>query len=270
MRKITCITSFDEVYYNHTGKTFLETWLKYWNDTFELVLYVEDFKLPENNRYQQVTFDKLDADYIKFQNEKHKPPTKRFAKKGYTVIHAMENIDTDILIWLDADTITKEIVTQDFFEDIIPNRCVSAHLGVMHNMEKHDPTSPLKYSCETGFFALNKKHKLYNIFCQAYKERYFQRNFSDLRRPYDGDVYGAVVEEIEKKYGLNNLNDINPVGHKTPFDKCILREKLHHFKHRAKLTPEDDFKKHYENYLINLERKKEKALAKANRKSGKV
>lgn len=270
MRKITCITSFDEVYYNHTGKIFLETWLKFWHKSFDLVVYVEDFKLPEDARYSQITFDELDHDYSVFQNEKHKPPTKRFAKKAYSVIHAMEHIDTDILIWLDADTVTKEQVTQDFFEDIIPNSCVSAHLGVLHNMKKHDPTSPLKYSCETGFFALNKKHNLFNTFYKSYKDRYVNRNFSDLRRPYDGDVYGTVVEEIDKQFGSNCLNDINPDRHRTPFDKCILKDKLYHFKHRAKLTPEDDFKKHYENYLINLERKKERALAKANRKSGKV
>lgn len=270
MRKITCITSFDEKYFNHTGRLFLETWLKHWQPPFELTIYVEDFSLPENDRYKQITFDNLDPDYNVFQKEKHKDATRRFAKKGYSVIHAMENIDTDILIWLDADTVSKEKMTFDFLEDIIPNSCVSAHLGVMHNIKKHDPNSPLKYSCETGFFALNKKHKLFSTFLEKYKNRYLQRNFDDLRRPYDGDVYGAVVEEIQEKFGNTVLNDINPVGHKTPFDKCILREKLHHFKHRAKLTPEDDFRLHYENYLEKLKLKEERARLKALKKSGQL
>lgn len=267
MRKITCITSFDEKYFNHTGKIFLETWLKYWRENFHLVIYTEDFSLPKNKRYSQVAFDNLHEDYFAFQKEKHKVATLRFAKKAYSVIHAMEHIDTDILIWLDADTVTKDYVSEDFFEEIIANSHLSAHLGVMHNMKKHDNTSPMKYSCETGFFALNKKHFLFDKFCELYKNRYLQRNFSDLRRPYDGDVYGAVVEEIAKTHS-NVMNDINPDKHRTPFDKCILKEKLAHFKHRAKHTPEDDFRLHYENYLENWKRKKEKARLKALKKSG--
>lgn len=267
MRKITCFTSFNETYYNHTGKIFLDTWLKFWDDSFDLVIYAEDFKLKENTRYTQIPFTELHSDYNVFQKEKHKEATKRFAKKGYSVIHGMEHIDTDILIWLDADTITKEPVNLEFFEDIIPNSILSAHLGVMHNMEKHNPKSPMKYSCETGFFALNKNHNLFKQFVELYKNRYFERKFNDLRRPYDGDVYGAVVEELSI-ISNNLMNDINPDRHRTPFDKCILKDKFHHFKHRAKLTPEDDFKKHYEQYLINLEKKKEKARLKKLKKSG--
>jgi len=253
MRKITCITSFDKNYYEHTGKVFLSSWLKYWSDDFHLVIYNEDFRLPDNLKYTQIGFDQLDPDYEKFQQEdhfgfeRHITQTKRFSKKAYSVIHGMEHIDTDILIWLDADTVTKAPVTPEWFEDIIPNGFLSAHLGVIHHMSKTDSTSPEIYNCETGFFALNKQHPEFKNFSNRYRERYVNREFNDLRRPYDGDVYGAVVTEFHNK-GVQ-MNDLNPNRHKTPFARCVLGEILHHFKHRAKRV--DDFEKYYNTKIKN-------------------
>lgn len=255
MRKITCISSFNKEYFHHTGKIFLDTWLKHWDTNFDLVLYTEGFSLPESPRYKQIPFTQLSEDYYAFQEEKIKNRAKIFAKKAYSIIHAMENIDTDILIWLDADTATKENVTYDFFEDIIPNFYLSAHLGVWHHIVKHDFSSPQQYSCETGFFALNKNHKEYKNFYNLYKGRYTKRQFNDLRRPYDGDVYGAVVKQLEKQGKEDYLHDMNPEKHKTPFPRCILKDKLYHFKHRAKQT--ENFEKHYQKY-IESQKTKEK------------
>lgn len=237
MRKITVITSFDEIYYNKVGKYCLETLLNYWDPYINIVLYVEDFELFDNSRFTKVSFDNLDPDYFIFQKEKRKPAEKTFAKKAYSIIHAMENIDTDILIWLDADVVTKQLVTQEFIESIVPQDKLSTHLGVWHNAVKHDTSSPLMFSCETGFFALNKKHKHYTQFANRYKERYVNREKDDLRRFYDGDVYGAVVKEFND----DNMNDINPGMHKTPMSRSILKNHLVHFKHGLKRR--DDFEK---------------------------
>lgn len=237
MKKITVITSFDKLYYDKVGKYCLETMLNYWDPNIDIVLYVEDFDLFDNSRFKKITFDQLDPDYFVFQEEKRKPSEKTFAKKAYSIIHAMEHIDTDILIWLDADVVTKQNITKTFIEDLIPDNILSTHLGVWHHAIKHDTSSPLMFSCETGFFALNKQHKHYKKFSKRYKERYVKREKDDLRRFYDGDVYGAVVKEFKEK----DMNDINPGMHKTPMSRSILKNYLTHFKHGLKRR--DDFEK---------------------------
>jgi hypothetical protein len=237
MRKVTVITSFDQSYYDKVGKHCLETMLQYWDPNIHIVLYVEDFELFNNSRFVKVPFEDLDPDYFVFQKEKRKASEKTFAKKAYSIIHAMENIETDILVWLDADVVTKKHITKEFIESLIPEDKLSTHLGVWHHAIKHDETSPLMFSCETGFFALNKNHKHYDKFVKRYKERYVNREKEDLRRFYDGDVYGAVVKEFKEK----EMNDINPGMHKTPMSRSILKSYLVHFKHGLKRR--DDFEK---------------------------
>lgn len=237
MKKITVITSFDEKYYNRVGKYCLETLLKYWDESIDICLYTEEFQLDKNKRYSTIDFSNLDSDYFVFQNEKRKSPEKTFAKKAYSIIHAMENIKTDILIWLDADVVTTKSITENLICSLLPDNVLSTHFGVWHNSIKHDDTSPLMFSCETGFFALNANHKHYKSFCARYKERYVNREKSDLRRFYDGDVYGAVVKEFEE---VATMNDINPGLHKTPIPRSILKDHIVHFKHGLKRQKDFD------------------------------
>jgi hypothetical protein len=237
MKKITLITSFDERYYNKVGKYCLETILKFWDPTIDVVVYTEDMHLENNSRYTTVDFSNLDPDYFVFQNESRKPSEKTFAKKAYSIIHAMENIDTDILIWIDADVITKKNIDAKLIHELVPLEILSTHFGVWHHQIKHDSTSPKMFSCETGFFALNKNHPQYKVFSKRYKDRYVKREKDDLRRFYDGDVYGAVVKELEPSAAMN---DLNPKGlHKTPMPRSILKDHIVHFKHGLKKR--DDF-----------------------------
>lgn len=231
MRKISVITSFDQTYYNKIGKYCVETFLKYWDNDINLYLYLENFDLPDSDKYTKIFFDKLNVDYFKFQEEQRKTPEKTFAKKAYSIIHAMENIQTDILIWLDADVITTKNVDKELIYSLIPEDTLSTHFGVWHNQEKHNTKSPLIFSCETGFFALNTRHQEFTKFKHRYSERYITRDTTGLRRFYDGDVYGSVISELKKNA---KMNDLNPGTHKTPIPRSILAEYITHFKHGAK------------------------------------
>ena len=230
MRKISVITSFNQSYYDKVGKHCVETFNKFWDEDIDLFVYLEDMDETRIDA-KCIPFTNLPIDYFVFQQEKRKQQEKTFAKKAYSIIHAFKNLDTDILIWLDADVVTTKSITKEFIYSLVPENTLSAHFGVWHNRVKHDNESPLIFSCETGFFAVNTKHKLFSILRDRYTQRYLQRDTSGLRRFYDGDVYGAVIKELEDSA---IMNDLNSGPHKTPIPRSVLGEYITHFKHGLK------------------------------------
>jgi hypothetical protein len=136
----------------------------------------------------------------------------------------MDNIECDRLIWLDADT----KVIRDFHPMLLDWLCdekyLSTHFTVKHTQDEKD-----YYSCETGFFALNTKHKMFPFFKRTYKNIYVNDQYKNLRRFYDGEVYGETVLRAKAK-GAEML-ELNPgVRHKTPIPRSIIAPYFVHFK----------------------------------------
>ena len=102
--KIEIITSFNQDYYDLIGKNCVETWLKYWPTNLTLTCYVEEFRLPDHPRLNQISFDDFKPEYYEFQSTAEKQVHK-FAKKAWSFIHAMENSTADRIVWLDADVL---------------------------------------------------------------------------------------------------------------------------------------------------------------------
>ena len=103
--KIEIITSFNQAYYDLIGKDCVETWLKYWPTDLTLTCYVEEFSLPDHPRLKQISFDDFKPEYYEFQSTADKQ-VKKFAKKAWSFIHAMENSTADRIVWLDADVLS--------------------------------------------------------------------------------------------------------------------------------------------------------------------
>lgn len=218
--KYAAITSMNQVYYDKCGKHMLSSFKNNWKNIMPLHVYNEDNFSLNDNTFIEMGWD-LGIEYDKFQSRHKNNRVKTFSKKGFSIIHAMENINCDVLIWLDADTIIKQKI--DILDDILLENQLSAHFSVWH--EKNG----IKYhSCETGFFMLNKKHKGFNDFCKTYKDIYTKDKTKGLRRFYDGEIYGKTIElMMSKGYEVNNLN---PGSHKTPMSRSILKEYIAHLK----------------------------------------
>lgn len=226
------ITSMNLAYYEKSGKAMISTFLKHWQKDINLFVYNEDDFYITEKPLTCMGWD-LGEEYNKFQERHSNTRVKTFSKKGFSIIHAMENIDCDRLIWIDADTVIKEPLSQQVMEKIFSPKLLSVHFSVWHT--KNDT---LYHSCETGFFVLNKTHKGYSDFCQTYKDIYVNDKDSDLRRFYDGEVYGKTVELMsEKKFKMLNLN---PKQHKTPIPRSILSPYIEH--HKAGLKDNIDYK----------------------------
>lgn len=244
MNKITVITSFNETYYNLIGKYCVASFLSNWSDKINLICYVENCNLESHERILQIPFSELPSSYFDFQKSKFKDRVKTFAKKGYSIIHAMENIECDKLVWIDADVITYSTVPYDFIDQVCSNNDLAAFMGVWHEKENKK-----YFSCESSFFILNKNHNHFRDFRLRYREYYDNRITENLRRFYDGEVLGATIKDLEH---LGQMRDLNPsTAHKTPMSRSILKNYFIHYK--AGLKERDDLNFDIEHHLSSFQ-----------------
>ena len=228
MTKFAAITSMNQEYYDKCGKSMLTSYKHHWSNLFPLYVYNED----EFNIKVKTVIPlgwNLGDDYENFVERHTNNRVKTFAKKGFSIIDAMFNIDCDRLIWLDADTIITNEIPMQLLELISSEDVLSSHFSVWH--EKEGKTY---HSCETGFFILNKTHPGYDDFCNTYAEIYTKDKTENLRRFYDGEVYGRTVDLMSKKgYTMRNLN---PGMHKTPISRSMISPYITHYKAGLKET----------------------------------
>lgn len=234
MTKTICITSMSQQYYDHVGKACIETFSQFWPRDITLYVYNENIENPKKkSRVEFIPWSVLEADYNKFVSRTENAGAIKFAKKGYSIIHAMKNLRCDRLIWIDADTYTTKPIHPQLISLLNPSDALSSHFGVLHNWPSEQDPDRLSFSCETGFFILNKTHTLFQNFCSRY-EQYYQLDLGyALRRFYDGEVYGAVLKEMISngaKVVELNLDQTT----KTPIPRSILGEYLIHMKASAK------------------------------------
>lgn len=229
MTKYACITSVSQAYYDHCGQACIESFSQHWPDDITLHVYNEDIEKPKKKKHvEYIPWNQL-TEFPEFANRHDNRNVVKFAKKAFSIIHAMENIDCDRLIWLDADTITVRPTNDTFLKLISPDDALSTHFGVKHSWPSDTDPHRLSFSCETGFFIVNKRHPKFPQFANRYKEFYMKDLGLNLRRFYDGEVYGAVVAEFASR-GVKMM-DLNPDPFiKTPFPHSVLDPYIKHFK----------------------------------------
>jgi hypothetical protein len=217
--KFACVTSMNKTYFDRCGKYMLASYKEYANH-IPLYLYNEDFTTDYTSNLQGWNLGKDYEDFI--QRWLLKSSVTKFAKKGFSIIHAMENIDCDRLIWIDADCILTKSLDIDLLKSITSKKTLSSHFSVYHMQDEKE-----YHSCETGFFILNKQHSKFEDFKNTYKSIYVKDDYKNLRRFYDGEVYGEAVNRLNGPW-MNNLNISKK--YKTPISKSILKDYIKHYK----------------------------------------
>jgi hypothetical protein len=209
-------------YYNHCGKAMLESFSKQYKKG-KISVYNEDNFNPDIKCANLMGWN-LGPDFNNFIKRWHKnSKITTFAKKGFSIIHAMNNIDCDRLVWLDADSVLTLPIHQQLINFMCPNDTLSSHFKV-----RHYENNQIYTSCETGFFILNKKHKNFQDFKNIYTDIYINDDYKNLRRFYDGEVYGETVLRLEAN-GVK-MQDLNPGSHKTPISRSLLAPYFLHLK----------------------------------------
>lgn len=218
--KYAAITSMNQKYYDHCGQAMLQSYSQHWAKQIPLFLYNEGLDVKAKNTHLMGW--NLGIEYDKFQERwKENNKVTTFAKKGFSIIHAMYHVDCDRLIWLDADTICTRKIHLQLLDLIAPDNVLSSHFGVYHNQDDKK-----YFSCETGFFIINKHHPKFKQFRDTYTEIYTKDQTENIRRFYDGEVYGETVRRIDAEYmELNPSPDI-----RTPIPRSIISPYVEHYK----------------------------------------
>ena len=240
MTKIACITTMHKPYYDHIGKLMIETWSKRWPDDCELFVYQEDFEIDKFDKVKGIDWNKhCYDDWLKFAN-KTKGPAIRFAKKGYTMISAMETIDCDLLIWCDADTLTYKNFPKEKILSILPKDKLIAFFDTyyQHNKpyieEEYINPNRTKSAIESGFVIIDKNHKFFNDYLTEYKNLYNAPTPSPKVGPwFDGNVCGAAATNLRQYVeDLSKLRTRDKT--QTPINHCWIGEYVRHKKAKQK------------------------------------
>jgi len=220
------ITSMNRAYYDHVGRAMLRSYKHGWSAHTPMHVYNEgDFEVKVKTIVSMGWH--MPKEYWDFQARHQNRKVKQFSKKAWSIIKGCAEIDCDRLIWIDADTIIKTDIPDQLLNLIAPEDVLSTHFSVWHNVD-----GKIFHSCETGFFILNKKHPAFQEFVDTYRDIYVNDKYHDLRRFYDGEVYGKTVELLEAKG--NKMLNLNLHKLKTPIPKSVLAPYIDHMKAGAK------------------------------------
>lgn len=213
------VTTMDQHYYDNVGQIMLNSYIKHSPSNCRINFYAENVK------FEFTKTDKLkiyDWNYVvkplwkQFKSEI--PKEIKFAKKGYTFLHALENIDTDYLIWSDADI----LYLKDFNTSLITDLCPKKYCVALFS---HDYLGEL-YSSESGFVIVNKNHKDFTKFVNLYKSSYVNKP-KEIQKWYDGQV--CMFSASHVKY--NDLSQLsNDKNTHTPLNTSMLNEYMLHEK----------------------------------------
>jgi hypothetical protein len=226
---IQVITSFNQLYYDLIGKDSVGSFLEHWPQDLKLTCYVEGFQLPTNDRVVQIKFSKLDPDYDRYQQDiLLNQSMKKFAKKAYSFMHAMNHSTAEWIVWLDADVITVKSLPIELLQRVLRPDHLAMYMGVTYITDKSgNPGNWLVP--ETGVFAVNTQHKNFAEFRAEYCRRYHDRDYADLRRYYDNDVFGAALLAVPDAAVLDLCAGFKK-SYKTPLRHTVLGDHLVHYK----------------------------------------
>jgi len=73
---------------------------------------------------------------------------------------------------------------------------------------------------------LNKKHPNFCQFKDTYTQIYINQEKDNMRRFYDGEVYGETVNRLNGGW----MNNLNTGRHKTPMPRSIIKDYISHYK----------------------------------------
>lgn len=231
----TVITGMSRSYYDNIGKYMLDTWVNFWPSNFTIKVYTEDdLSVIATDRIEVISLDTLDAEYHKFQNDNLDhlaSKCKVYAKKAFPIIKHLQS-NTGKLIWVDADVITLTPITEDYLNSLLTPGNFSCHLGV--------PQLDY-YSVETGFFIIDLENKSKEEFLKRYSHVYYTRDFSNMKKPFDGDTFGRIISEM-KTNPLFKYSELNPnfETKASPFNK-VFKGLMRHYKARRKDERRDEF-----------------------------
>lgn len=266
-RTYGCITTFNKPYYEEMAHYMIETYDKFWPKDINLYAYLEDFKLPivSSNIVTYDIFEKCNPDLQSFLDWRGQHFTRGFSFKAYTFINAARTMTEDVLIYLDADSITFRPIKKEFLDKVLPEDTLAAYMGVTMDKGKYKGTN--LQNAETCIFFVNLKHPGANDFVNHYEHIYNSREIDDrerFRKPHDTWAFTECVQLAEKAgHKIHDLHSERKAH--SPLKETMLAKYFRHFKAARKNDPNKG--KYIDKITKGAEAKDLDAIEKKNKRS---
>lgn len=184
--KISVVTTFNRAGYEKYGKRMIQTFLKHWPSTISLLVYSEDCIVDESaDNLVVIDLHLASPELVKFKETWSSVPkargwcddsTKKFADKTqkvgfkwdavrfshkvYAIFHAAKNCNSDVLFWMDADTVCHSEISQLQVEEFCR---LDVDLGFLGRESKYT---------ECGLYSLNLRSPAIHHFLSKFQQMY--------------------------------------------------------------------------------------------------
>ena len=236
-RSIAVVTTFDQKSYYKYGRNMISSFNKRWPRGVDLYVYYEKEKPNiKSNRIHFIDINKACPGLNKFKKKWKNDPRAngwksstrfgykwmaiKFSHKVYCISHAARTLPHDILVWLDADTVSTKWVSNKFIYGLIPKKFYCSYLG---RGKRHS---------ECGFMAFSIKHRNNIKFMDKYQWYYDSGDIFNLEQWNDCYVFDHVRKRMHKKNEIRAL-DLTPNINYENFN-VIMEGRMVHFKGSTK------------------------------------
>jgi hypothetical protein len=240
MKNYTCVSSMTKKMHDHIGSVMIDSWSRYWPGG-TLILYLENFFINSNDKILINDWNNCCEDEHKnFAVAINDKSSIRFAKKGFSFLHAMENIETDYLVWIDADIIFHKPLPYEKLNSILENKLIALfdcyyQDNPNYTYEEYiDAKNRPFMAAESGFVILNTKHSNFLEYRKNYRRLLTASSKpAECRYWYDGEI--AVIsasDYLDQVVDLSKLRSTNKT--QTPLNRSWMAEYFTHQKGRSK------------------------------------
>ena len=192
------ITAFNEQLYREYAHRFVETF-----SGIDLRIYSEDtLPIKSNHLYYQEQFVKRNSHRPK---NNFKYDAVRFCYKPYTVAQAYEEYGYEYsrLLWLDADTVFKKSITEEWIDANLYGPALLCYLGRPN------------YHSETGLLLFDLRHQHTGDYINTVREYYDTDTIFLQKEWHDSYIWDRAREQYPRTLFHNISADIPkvPGGH---------------------------------------------------------
>lgn len=210
----TVVTTFNQDGYEKYGRRMIETFLKNWPSNVILMVYAENCQVTEiadnlivrdlhTSSHELVDFKAKWKNVAKANGDVTNDPIRsrrkdagkgfkwdavRFAHKVYAIFHCAQASNSDVLIWMDADTVCHSPISLEKIESLIPADIDLGYLGRKG-----------KYS-ECGLYSMNLRSEKIKEFLKEFQRFYdfAEEGIFTLEEWHDSFVFDAIRVKIPK------------------------------------------------------------------------
>jgi len=207
--KYTVITTFHDQGLKQYGQRMIDAFDRYWPKSVDLVVYAENCQPGSpSDRVKIVDLLAQSPDLVSFKQRWGNDPMAnglvakdtgvsfrdnafkwdavKFSHKVFAVIHACSCVDSDWIIWLDADTVTFRDVPDNFLAEICDESALACYLGRRE-----------KYHSECGWVAYNRRHPDLDSFVDRWRDLYVTGDIFSLREYHDSFVFDVIRKDFQ-------------------------------------------------------------------------